>query len=1441
MTKEICTAGQIDMCEWTSRQGLAEKASLRGQSSLHCKMLGGLFRKEATKEGKNEITEDREPFLPERTGGITPEENASIWSRLTFSWFTPIIDSAYDHVLAMDEYYHLPERDNPSYSLDTFEDRWRAECDRFEKTRGLVDKHEESLGLQGQSRTGRRPRSPSLYRVLMQCYKREISLVFLLVVLSNICSMYQIVLLRKLLEIMQSSESTSASESSPQAARAPWWAVILGVVPNKFNFTIAYKGLVCVFFMTLFTIAYALLRQQETRIVTGLGRKLRSLIMSLVYRKLLDMDSSIFTENTPSNLESTSRASKARLSVASDISHQAANVSFGMSGNVVNLLSNDVARFGKLYNCHEFYYGVGSVITATIFLYFNIGISGVIGILVMLVHAAWSIGFLNLRAFVRGKFSEIRDGRILLTSEYLNFIKIIKSYSWEKYFIRNINTQRQKELFSLVNQAICWGLSTACHAVVFHALLFTIIVRRFRGEIVDPANIFFAYVLYDTVSEFLVSFPRSYALFKDIILSCERISDFLVLEDRTVLDQNRNSIAIPKTLQAEFSGKKNALQDCSTSVRYEGVELRWPNGTVLLRDLSFDVRSGEIMAVLGPVGCGKSGLLLSIINEIQPCRGNLRVNGQLAYVPQLAWVITGTIRENITFGAHFDPDWYAKVVHACCLAADFKIFPNGDQTMVSGSSNNLSGGQRQRISLARAVYQNSQIYALDDCLSAVDSSVSAMIFKNCILGLLRDKCVILATHLANLATRVDKVLLLDGSTKKPLYLGDPCELARFPQYKSILEDDETGIPKHKQGQDLRTAISGNSPQRGRRTSVSHTYNSAQSSTLEEMALAEVGSDLLLARPECAEDEDNEEDNEAEGVVSFDTYKKYVFSYNKFALLVLSLCVLALVAMYVLITFFIGYWAENFNEESWTTNYRFYLAACIIFPIVCILTTILFRLSGVKISKYYHDKLLSHIEFAPLEFFETTPIGRILNRFTSDLVQLDELLPTSFNNSVVTVLMSSTMMVSIAIVTPQFIAFVPPIFYAFYCVSKKYPPILRQGERKSAALSAPITSQLMETMSGLATIHTFRAEEMLIRKMEEAIISLNNIRYHLDIAYIWLYLRLEVIGCMTLVTTGVFSVLLSACSLSNSGILGTILSFAVAMPGWLRYSIFTLGEFEADLVGFERIRAYTDSEMYQIVSPSVENDITETPKDWPSNGKIEFKNVDITFYPNPNPSLRNICLNILPGERIGIVGRTGAGKSSLFSALLRLFDTSFGTILIDDVDISKVPHITLRESISIVPQDPTIFTGTVRFNLDPKGNCSDGELYQVLKRAHIFEFINSLPGRLDHQLEGGGAQLSVGIKQLFCLARAILRKSKILLLDEATSFVDIQTDALIQETIRSEFKGCTILTIAHRINTIINYDRILVLESGRVFEFDTPQNLLRNPKSVFSSLASSLTA
>ncbi|KAF7458126.1 multidrug resistance-associated protein 1-like [Cryptosporidium felis] len=1380
-------------------------------------MLNGFFR--GRTDGYTKVSKEDFKSIPQRVGGLTPEENAGIFSRLTFSWFTPMINSACDHILEPEEYYRLTERDSPEYSLPKFEEKWKTEVRRSQaddlstqKRRGFFSSQESSKG--------KKAAIPSLARVLFQCFRKEVFAIFFLVLFSNICNFAQIVLLRKLLECIQSS-SKILGDISTTPEQTPWWGTLLGVVPGRFNWSIANKGFLFILIMTCLSITYAILRQQETRVVTGLGRKLRSLITGVIYRKLVRMNSNIFSENGHSNAEncflgrdSSSRNSKARLSIASDISHTAAKESCGMSGNIVNLLSNDVSRFGRLYTCHEFYYGIVSVTIAAILLFTIIGVSGLVGILVILVHGIWSINFLNRRATERKVFSETRDRRILMTSEYLSFIRIIKSYSWENYFIRCIDAQRRRELSSLFRQGIYWGFATACHGVIFHSLLFTIIVRRCRGEVIDPANIFFAYVLYDAVSEFLVSFPKSYALFRDLILSCERVSEFMIQEEKYVSHKKEDLTRTPEICGEEESGS----EICSGSVRYNNVELRWPNGALLLKNLTFEVKSGEIMAILGPVGSGKSGLLLSIINELSHYNGSSEIKGKLAYVPQQVWVFTGTIRDNILFGSPFNQEWYDKVISACCLNSDFELFPKGDQTLIGGGSNNLSGGQKQRISLARAVYQKSQIYALDDCLSAVDSSVSARIFRECIIGLLRDKCVILATHLAHLIPHMDKVILLDDISKSPAYIGDPRGLERFPHYRKSLGD---GL-KQAQNREPEMEEGG----KGRPTNKGRT---SKEDNLEAF------SNFRKASSESESEFD--ENNIEEGVVTLDTYKKYVSSYDKKSLFQAAIFTTICVMLYVFTTFYIGIWAENFSEDNWVFNISIYVLICITFPASCIYNTVIFRSGAIGVSNIYHDKLLSHIKGAPLSFFENTPIGRILNRFTSDLVHIDELLPVSFNNSTLTVLMSLTMLICIGMVTPQFWVFIPPIFFAFYRVSRKYPPILRQGERRSAALTAPITSHLVETMSGLATIHTFGTEKMLIEKMDKALVSLSNVRYHLDIAYSWLYLRLEVIGSMTFVATGIFSVLVSACSTVHSGVLGTILSFAVAMSGWLRYSIFTVGEFEADMVGFERIRTYTDSELYQIAVPQEEPE--DPPESWPSKGKIEFRNVDLVFYPNTNPSLRNISLEIMPGEKIGIVGRTGAGKSSIFSVLLRLHEPSSGNIIIDGIDICKISARKLREIISIVPQEPVIFTGTVRFNLDPKGSYSDEELFEVLKRAHIFEYISGLPGKLDYFLNGTGSQLSVGMKQLFCLARAILRKSKILLLDEATSFVDIQTDALIQQTIKTEFFGCTILTIAHRIKTIADYDRVLVLDYGRILEFDSPHSLLGNPKSAFSSLSSSV--
>ncbi|KAK6589533.1 ABC ATpase [Cryptosporidium xiaoi] len=1376
----------------------------------------------------NNVAEAESEFdMEKKHRKITPEVNAGILSKWTFSWFTTKLEDACDHVLELDEYYELPIKSNsPEFLVPFFDEAWKTELNRKKITTVLSNKG-DSFDLYNNVKNIDN-RNPSLVKALYHCFKKEFYSVLFLVTVSNLLITIQILLIRLLLTKIQSMNDYFADFNIENETNTeiPTWALLIGVVPQRFNKKVAKDGIFIVMIMTIVNILFPVFRQQETRLVTRVGRNVRSLMTGVVYRKVLKMDSNMFRDNSNNNYcgDNDNSIKRTRLSVASILSENAANNTNGLFGNVVNLLSNDVSRFSRLYNSHEFYSGIVSIIISLFALYFVLGVPGLAGMLIMGLHIVWSIISLNYRFYERKSFSEIRDKRILLTSEYLSFIKIIKSYSWEESFVKEINKYRINEISSLLFQGIYWSLSTLCHAVVLHSTLITILTLKYMGKKIDPANIFFALVFYDAVSEVVISFPKSYALFRDLILSCERIKEFLLLEDKEIVNKHD----FYNNLYCSFS--KNEINSHSGLVCYNNVELRWKDGHLLLNNLNFKLKSGELMGIIGPVGCGKSGLLASVVNEIIPTKGSIGIKGSTAYVPQLAWIFTGTIRENIIFGSEFNQKWYDQVISACSLTEDFELFPNGDQTVVGGKDNSLSGGQKQRISLARAVYKNSQIYVLDDCLSAVDSNVSSQIFKNCITGLLKNKCVILATHLLNIVPYMDYVLLLDGSKKSPTYSGDPKGLAKISEFRLIFED----VKLSKNIRDADTSGSNND-----NDIVSNYSNNDKNNTEPYFKTNNQNSNKSTENIKHI----SLEEDDVEGIVTLGTYVKYMLSYNKYYLIGAISFGFISTLLSILINFYVGYWAEHFYELEWRFYFGLFASLSVIFPIVVVTTTGFFKFGGLNVSNTFHDKLLKHIENAPLRFFDNTPIGRILNRFTSDLVNVDELLPTDFNNATIAVITCGIILISTGFITPQFFVCLPILFYAFYCVVKKYPPILRQAERRSAALSAPITSHTIETIMGLTTIHTFNTEDVLTKKLDDFVLLLSNVRYHVDTACCWLNLRLEIIASITLVFSGTFGVLLSCCNKNYAGIFGTILSFAVTLPGWLRYTVFTLGEFEADMVGFERIRNYTDSGLFEVSVFNERNPDDNNGKlihpNWPEKGRIEFKNVCLSLDQNlMNYILKNISFNINHGERVGIVGRTGAGKSSLFTMLLRLYNPSNGNILIDGVDTASIPVRELRNRISIVPQDPIIFTGSIRFNLDPNNQFTDDELYNVLKRVHIYDYVMALPDKLDHFFVSGGGTLSIGIKQLFCLARAVLKRSKILLLDEATSFIDIYTDSLIQETISKEFKDSTTITIAHRIKTVINYDKIMVLDSGKIIEFNSPEELLNNPNSTFKLLASS---
>ncbi|OII72306.1 ABC transporter family protein [Cryptosporidium andersoni] len=1322
--------------------------------------------------------------------GITPELTASWWSKLTFSWFSSFMDDAYEVEPDLDKLFDLPEFDTPTYKLPLFEKYWSYELKKHgfksdsSENNFTENTHNKTNDLKLTDPLVRKSRI-SIILVLFKCFKIHFIITLFLVILSSFANLSQPIFLRKLL--LYTKEDNLILYKPENSFTGSLWSYISG---NKhINSNLVFQGFILIVLITVLNIIHFLLKKQETLVVSNVGRYIRDLFTGLIYRKVLKMNSSIVRDNSNKQYQ------KRKLSVASVLSSNTANEIYGISGNLVNLLSNDISRFSRLYSAHEFYSSIISLTIAICLLYIYIGISGLAGVLVMIIHVILCVIALNYRAIERKPFSKVRDERILHISEYLSNVKIIKCYCWEDIFINKIYKIRQKEIKSLFIQGFYSALSFLCGGVVLHATLATIVVCSYMGQNIDQANIFFAYSMYDIICEILLLFPKSYAAFVDILLSCKRVNEFLLMEENKC---NRFK---------EAQKQRNYLNKKFGMILFENVDLYWSNGTLLLRNVSFEAVSGEITAVIGCIGSGKSGLLGAIAGEITPKGGKFECIGSVAYVTQVPWIFTGTIRENIILGSSYNVDWYNTVINACALKEDFSILPHSDHTMIGEEGLNLSGGQKQRISLARAVYQKASIYVLDDCLSALDPNVAAHIIQECICGILKEACIIFATHNLDIVSYAHRLLILDHHNKCPIFIREPKDLTSINDYESFIGSINTQVCSIYKKQ-----IS----------------NSQKVSELRELKVSDRTTEEYIS---TYNNEFYEEEELKKGRISFDTYKSYIVAFGKINLLILIGLnfVGALIQVYGV--FFIGHWSEFYSTVDYGHALKVCIFISILFPLILILSWILIYYGGILVSSIYHNKLLRYIKITPFTFFEKTPIGRILNRFTSDLFLVDESLPQMFGNLVLAIIQFSVWSILTLYITPQLIFCIPIITYLCYKVTKKYPPVIRQGERLSGVLLAPISSQVTETMNGLSTIRAFNSEDLFIKRMDKAITALSRVRYHMDIASCWLYLRLEIIGCIGLFCGGMFGVILVSFNSEYTQFLGFLLSFVMTTSGWIRFIIFVLICLEADMIGLERIKSYVDN---YISENNANLSLFKANKQCLSKGKVEFINLELK-YDGVFPILKNVNFYIESGEKIGIVGRTGSGKSSMFTVLLRLVEPSKGIIKVDDIDISSIHTNELRRKIFIIPQDPVIFSGTIRFNIDPVSEYTDKEVLEALYRSNLHHTINSLPDGINYILDSGGSNLSVGQKQLICLARAVLRKPKILLLDEATSSIDTYTESLIQETINREFQEATVLTIAHRIQTIIHSDKVMVIDCGQIAEFDSPQNLINKSSGLFSSL------
>ncbi|XP_014005976.1 ATP-binding cassette sub-family C member 4 [Salmo salar] len=1084
------------------------------------------------------------------------------------------------------------------------------------------------------------------------------------------------------------------------------------------------------------------------------------------------------------------------------------------TGQIVNLLSNDVNKFDEVTIFLHFLW-VGPLQAAAVLglLWVEIGPSCLAGMAVLVILMPTQTMFGRLFSKFRSKTAALTDNRIRTMNEVVSGIRIIKMYAWEKPFSALVNDVRREEISKIMSSSYLRGLNMASFFAASKIIVFiTFTVYVLLGNTISASRVFVAVSLYSAVRlTVTLFFPSAVEKLSETLISVRRIKTFLLLDE--IVKSNHGF------LQEEKQEPSVEIQDL---ICYWDKSQDAPS----LQNLSLTVKSEQLVAVIGPVGAGKSSLLSTILGELPHDKGVLKVKGQLTYASQQPWVFPGTIRSNILFGKELHPQKYEKVLRACALKRDMELLPDGDLTLIGDRGATLSGGQKARVNLARAVYQDADIYLLDDPLSAVDAEVGRHLFEQCICGILKNKPRILVTHQLQYLQSADQILVLKEGHM--VARGTYSELQRSGvDFTSLLKREEEGPQAPGAETESRSPRSRTLSQN---SVVSHTSSIRSVKDGTEQLPAELVQTVV-------------EESRSEGTIGVGLYVKYLKAgANVLVLIGVVLLQFLAQAAYVLQDWWLAYWAgeqEKLNVNGTVTvqngvnvteelNLDFYLGiyagltgATLIFGFARSL--LMFNVL-VKAAQSLHNRMFNSILRTPVRFFDINPIGRVLNRFSKDIGQLDAALPWTFVDFIQIFLQIIGVIAVAASVIPWILIPLVPLVIVFLFLRRYFLQTSRDVKRLESTTRSPVFSHLSSSLQGLWTIRAFRAEERF-QNTFDAYQDLHSESWFLFLVTSrWFAVRLDGM-CAVFVTITAFGCLLLRDQV-EAGSVGLALSYAVTLMGMFQWGVRQSAEVENMMTSVERVVEYTELE-----SEAPWETQKRPPPEWPSQGLITFDRVNFSYSSDGPVVLKDMKAMFRPKEKVGIVGRTGAGKSSLVSALFRLAEPE-GRIYIDGVLTSEIGLHDLRQKMSIIPQDPVLFTGTMRKNLDPFSQHTDEDLWNALQEVQLKSVVEELPNKMETVLAESGSNFSVGQRQLVCLARAVLRKNRILIIDEATANVDPRTDELIQKTIRDKFRECTVLTIAHRLNTIIDSDRILVLDAGQIHAYDEPYTLLQNPDGIF---------
>ncbi|KAK2048585.1 ABC transporter [Colletotrichum somersetense] len=1189
-------------------------------------------------------------------------------------------------------------------------------------------------------------------------------------------------------------------------------------------------------------------------------------------------------------------------------------------GTIINLMSVDSFKISEVTAYLHFICASApsQLIIAIILLWNVMGLSAIPGLVVMAlllpINYSFARGFANTSKKILGA----TDKRINVTNEVLQNIRIIKYFAWEAKFGRIVDEKRAAELKALRSRYIIWSFAVAVWNSVpvlitfFSFLMYTLVEHK----PLYPSVAFTAISLFMLLRVPLDQIGDMFAHVQETKVSLDRVEEFLTEEETEKyeqlgednVDENGNKVIGFRKGNFIWGGKDVVAEDGSMAFR--------------LMDLDVDFRIGKLNIISGPTGSGKTSMLMALLGEMTLVGGKVYCPGgrsredvradpetgladTVAYVAQAAWLVNANIKENILFAAPYDEKRYRDVIVACALERDLEILDNGDETLVGEKGITLSGGQKQRISLARAVYSNSQHIFLDDCLSAVDSHTAQWIFNNAIKGpLMAGRTCILVTHNLQLcAPSSDYIVALENG--RVAAQGPSAEL----------------IASGKLGEEIQKAAINSA-------SVSRIPSRVPSSVGED------GSDTVVnpgdegttdarakKNDKKKEQKDAMEEKKAEGSVKWPVIQLYLSSMGSWWFWVVAAAVFGLQQMSGVATnFWVREWANQYvdeeveriafstsshtySQQSFSPTYlasianygnrigstvsatvaaadvdvKYYLTVLAAIGIAgsaaAFIRDVWVFYGSLTASKKIHNDLISRVSRAKFKFFDVTPLGQLMNRFSKDLEAVDqEVAPIAIGvfgcalGILVTVIL-------ITWVTPGFLVAGVFITAAYWFVGAFYLRASRDLKRLESVQRSPLFQQFGETLSGMTTIRAYGDERRFIRENLSKINVQTRPFIYLWAANRWLAFRTDVLGDLVSFFAGVFIIISLGTGTVDPGSAGISLSYAIGFTENVLWLIRLYAINEQNMNSVERIKEYLDVE--QEADPVVEKN--RPPENWPSQGSVEFINYSTRYRADLEPVLRNLTFKIDPREKVGIVGRTGAGKSSLALAIFRALEADEGKILIDDIDIGLIGLRDLREAITIVPQDPTLFMGTIRSNLDPFDAYTDEQIFEALRKVQLIGphestsrpttrpttpsagavlpatpnvgltqgDANSSSGsstsptnknvflNLSSTVSESGSNLSQGQRQLLCLARALLKRPNVLVMDEATASIDYATDTKIQETIRE--LTSTIITIAHRLQTIVDYDKVLVLDKGAVVEYGHPYDLIRKENGTFRSM------